>query len=142
MNVPLPTSIASCVEIQSVMTAAPPFEKFLCAEVVEAATEFSSDVPSSSTTEFKIEPNTKRMGFIGLAEMGQKKICESAVEAGHDISVWNGTPEQFVDIGVKQFMTISEFVWSCDFIFSCVSGLEASNSIFFGKNCILESLGT
>ncbi|GFT15322.1 putative oxidoreductase GLYR1 [Trichonephila clavipes] len=117
--------------------------KKLVKQYVEPPTESSPDVPNSSNTEIIIEPATKRIGFIGLGEMGQK-IVRVLLNSGHDVSVWNRTPEkckQFVDIGVKQFMTISELVWSCDFIFSCVSGPEASNSIFFVDNCILESLG-
>ncbi|GFY76105.1 putative oxidoreductase GLYR1 homolog [Trichonephila inaurata madagascariensis] len=111
-------------------------------QYVEPPTGSSSDIASSSTTEFKIGPTNKRFGFIGLGEMGQK-IVRVLLNSGHDVSVWNRTPEkckQFVDIGVKQFMTISELVLNCDFIFSCLSGSEASNSIFFGKKCILESL--
>ncbi|GFS85432.1 oxidoreductase GLYR1 [Trichonephila clavipes] len=92
----------------------------------------------------KLNQPLRGSGLLVWERWDKKKFVRGLLKSGHDISVWNRTPEkckQFVDIGVKQFMTISEFVWSCDFIFSYVSGPEASNSIFFWKNCILRVLG-
>ncbi|GFQ85739.1 putative oxidoreductase GLYR1 homolog [Trichonephila clavata] len=104
-------------------------------------TESSSDVSSSSTA-IEVEVTSKKIGFIGLGTMGQRNVA-LLLNSGHDVSVWNRTPEkckQFVDAGAKQFSTISEVVWNCDVIFLCLSGPKASNSIVFEENGILQSL--
>ncbi|GFY57192.1 putative oxidoreductase GLYR1 homolog [Trichonephila inaurata madagascariensis] len=89
-----------------------------------------------------IKPTSNKIGFVGLGMMGQR-IVKNLLYSGHDVSVWNRTPEkckQLVDAGAKQFSTPADIVQNCDIIFCCVSGPEASKSIVF-ENCgILEGL--
>ncbi|GFS56093.1 putative oxidoreductase GLYR1 homolog [Trichonephila clavipes] len=86
---------------------------------------------------------SNKFGFIGLGMMGQR-IVKNLLHSGHDVSVWNRTPEkceQFVEAGAKHFSTPADIVQNCDIIFCCVSGPEASKSVLF-ENCgILEGLG-
>ncbi|GFY56570.1 putative oxidoreductase GLYR1 homolog [Trichonephila inaurata madagascariensis] len=118
------------------------------ADISRAASEYY-ELPPRPSLDLKKEtmrtydrPTSKKIGFVGLGMMGQR-IVKNLLHSGHDISVWNRTPEkceQFVDAGAKHFSTPADIVQNCDIIFCCVSGPEASKSLLY-KNCgILEGL--
>ncbi|GFS45150.1 putative oxidoreductase GLYR1 homolog [Trichonephila inaurata madagascariensis] len=79
----------------------------------------------------------KRIGFIGMGMMGQR-LVRNLLVTGHDVSVWNRTPEkcrECVAAGAQQLLTPADVVWNSDVIFSCVSGPEAV------KSCMYETWG-
>ncbi|GFY40807.1 putative oxidoreductase GLYR1 homolog [Trichonephila inaurata madagascariensis] len=87
-----------------------------------------------------IAPSSDKIGMIGLGMMGQR-IIKNLLDSGHDVSVWNRTPEkckQFVDIGAKQFLTPAELVLNCDIIFCCVSGPKAVKFVASQVDGILQ----
>ncbi|GFQ89103.1 putative oxidoreductase GLYR1 homolog, partial [Trichonephila clavata] len=89
-----------------------------------------------------IRATSKKIGFIGLGTMGQR-IVKNLLESGHDVSIWNRTPEkctQFVQAGAHQFLNPCDIVLNCDIIFSCIAGPEATKSVFFGNKGILQEL--
>ncbi|GFR05806.1 putative oxidoreductase GLYR1 homolog [Trichonephila clavata] len=89
-----------------------------------------------------MKPTSKKIGFIGLGMMGQR-IVKNLLHSGHDVSVWNRTPEKckkFVDAGAKHLSTPADIVQNCDIIFCCISEPHASKSLVFGKCGILEGL--
>lgn len=104
----------------------------------------SLDMTRTSTAmkEKNIKPTSKKIGFIGLGMMGQR-IVKNLLNSGHDVSIWNRTPEkckQFVEAGAQQFLTPADVVWNCDIIFCCVSGPEAAKSLVFENWGVLHGL--
>ncbi|GFR32795.1 putative oxidoreductase GLYR1 homolog [Trichonephila clavata] len=110
-----------------------------------------SELPLVPSVDFSRPPNPTmikrnidlfpgKIGFIGLGMMGQR-IVKNMLDSGHNVSVWNRTPEkckQFVDIGVEQFLTPAELVLNCDIIFCCVSESQAVKSLMFQVDGILQ----
>ncbi|GFW39814.1 putative oxidoreductase GLYR1 [Trichonephila clavipes] len=88
-----------------------------------------------SGEEFRVT-TSKKIGFLGLGMIGQR-IVKKLLNSGHNVSVWNRTPEKCQDCvaaGAQQFSTPADVVCNCDIIFCCVSGSEAVKSIVF-ENC-------
>ncbi|GFR22164.1 putative oxidoreductase GLYR1 homolog [Trichonephila clavata] len=89
-----------------------------------------------------VSATSKKIGFIGLGMMGQR-LVRNLLLSGHDVSVWNRTPEkcqECVAAGAKHFLTPADVVWNCDVIFCCVSGPEAAKSLVFEKWGIVQGL--
>ncbi|GFY58545.1 putative oxidoreductase GLYR1 homolog [Trichonephila inaurata madagascariensis] len=89
-----------------------------------------------------VAPTSKKIGFIGLGMMGQR-IVKNLLDSGHDVSVWNRTPNkccQFTEVGAHRCYTPYDIVLCCDIIFCCVSGPEASKSLVFENWGILQGL--
>ncbi|GFU93698.1 putative oxidoreductase GLYR1 [Trichonephila clavipes] len=83
-----------------------------------------------------------KIGFIGLGMMGQK-VVKKLLNAGHNVSVWNRTPEkckESVDTGARQFSSPADLLLNCDITFCLLSGPEAVKSIFFGNGGIWQAL--
>ncbi|GFS56164.1 putative oxidoreductase GLYR1 [Trichonephila clavipes] len=117
-------------------------------DISRAASEYFELPPRPSldlkkeTMRTYVKPTSKKIGFVGLGMMGQR-IVKNLLHSGHDVSVWNRTPEkceQFVEAGAKHFSTPADIVQNCDIIFCCVSGPEASKSVLFESCGILEGL--
>ncbi|GFQ81291.1 putative oxidoreductase GLYR1 homolog [Trichonephila clavata] len=98
--------------------------------------------PSTTVTERNIKPTSKKIGFIGLGMMGQR-IVKNLLHSGHNVSVFNQTPEKckkFVEAGAQQFSTPADVIQNCDIVFCCLSGPGASKSVVFENGGILEGL--
>ncbi|GFW68692.1 putative oxidoreductase GLYR1 [Trichonephila clavipes] len=83
-----------------------------------------------------------KIGFIGLGIMGQK-IVKNLLNAGHNVSVWNRTPEECqesVNAGACQFSSPGDLLLNCDIIFCLLSGPDAVKSVVFGNEGILQAL--
>ncbi|GFQ74407.1 putative oxidoreductase GLYR1 homolog [Trichonephila clavata] len=101
------------------------------------------DVESADvSTAVKEKYRKMKIGFLGLGMMG-KRIVKNLLEAGHNVSVWNRTPEkckESVDAGAHQLLSPADVVSNCDIIFCHVSGPEAVKAIVFGNEGILDGL--
>lgn len=96
--------------------------------------------PNSSIINRKIEPTSKRIGFLGLGIMGST-IAKNFLQSGHKVSVWNRTREKCVPFelhGATIRETPSDVCEECDIIFSCVSGPKECRdvSIFIRFFCL------
>ncbi|GFY68031.1 putative oxidoreductase GLYR1 [Trichonephila inaurata madagascariensis] len=89
------------------------------------------------------EDSVKVINHLDLLKSATQRIVKKLLNSGHNVSVWNRTPEncqECVTAGAQQFSTPADVVCNCDIIFCCVSGSEAVKSIVF-ENCgILDGL--
>ncbi|XP_055930133.1 cytokine-like nuclear factor N-PAC [Argiope bruennichi] len=103
---------------------------------------FDLHEPNEAIKAKNVIPSHKKIGFIGLGMMGQR-LVKNLLTSNHKVTVWNRTPEkcvEFAKVGAELAQTPSDVVESCDIIFCCVSGPEASKSVVFGKCGILSGL--
>lgn len=65
------------------------------------------------------------VGFIGLGVMGAR-MARHLADAGHDVTVWNRTPEKAAALAdvARVAASPSELAESCDAVFLCVSRTE------------------
>ncbi|GFQ94991.1 putative oxidoreductase GLYR1 homolog [Trichonephila clavata] len=88
------------------------------------------------------EATSKKIGFMGLGEMGQI-IVKNLINTGHNVTVWNRSSmkcEKFVKAGAVQARTPADLVEKCDITFSCLSGSEAVRDVFSGTDGILSGI--
>ena len=73
--------------------------------------------------------------ILGLGAMGQR-MAVNLLKAGHDLHVWNRTPERcktLVKLGAKQSSSPQLAVQNADFIISMLSNDEASRDVWLNK---------
>ena len=82
-----------------------------------------------------------KVGFIGLGHMGTG-MAENLIKAGHDVTVYNRTPEKartLVAAGAKLAASISEACQG-DAVMTMLANDAAVESVVFGREGILASL--
>ncbi|HGG62946.1 MAG TPA: NAD(P)-dependent oxidoreductase [Rhodobacteraceae bacterium] len=80
--------------------------------------------------------------FLGLGAMGSR-MAQNLITAGHDVCVWNRTPERctpLVDAGARTAPTPSKAVDGAEIVISMLTNDEASREVWFGKNGALTGL--
>ncbi|GFR08428.1 oxidoreductase GLYR1 [Trichonephila clavata] len=87
-----------------------------------------------------IPPASKKIGFIGLGEMGLI-IVKHLLTSRYKVTIWNKTKEkckECVDAGATIAANPAEVVKSSDIIFGCVADTSAVNAIVFGTDGVLK----
>jgi len=80
-----------------------------------------------------------RIGFCGLGQMGSGMV-RSLLRAGHDVSVWNRSPERaatLVDAGATRAALPGDAAEGADACFSMVADDAASRSVWLGDRGML-----
>jgi 3-hydroxyisobutyrate dehydrogenase-like beta-hydroxyacid dehydrogenase len=82
-----------------------------------------------------------RVGFIGLGRMGSG-MAASLLAAGHEVTVFNRTPDNVKALGAKGAKVAASIAEACrgEAVFTMVSNDEAVQSVVFGDGGILASL--
>jgi 3-hydroxyisobutyrate dehydrogenase-like beta-hydroxyacid dehydrogenase len=83
-----------------------------------------------------------KVGFIGLGRMG-RGIATRFIMAGHDLVVYNRTPEKAKDLaaaGAKVAASIGEACRGCEVVATMLSDDAALEEVAFGPGGICESL--
>lgn len=91
----------------------------------------------------KIEPTSKKIGFLGLGKISQG-IVKNLYHSGHSIIIWNQTPNECQDFADKFEIQIAatpaDVIDAADITFSCVSDADNAKQIVFGNCGILKEL--
>lgn len=83
------------------------------------------------------------LGFLGLGIMGTPMV-KNLLKAGFPVTVWNRSPEKcepLLQAGAKTAETPAEVVKQASITFTMVTDPEASKSVCFGKDGVLEAIG-
>ncbi len=83
-----------------------------------------------------------KIGFLGLGMMGSG-MASCLLEAGHDVTVWNRSPEKvqpLVDAGAARAATPAETARGADAVFSMVADDAASDACWMGDAGALDGL--
>ncbi|QRG68519.1 NAD(P)-dependent oxidoreductase [Brevibacillus choshinensis] len=84
-----------------------------------------------------------KIGWIGSGNMGIP-MAGNLLAAGHELSVWNRTPEKaepLIALGAKGASTIAQLVDEADILFTMVSDDAAVKEIYTGPDGILATPG-
>jgi 3-hydroxyisobutyrate dehydrogenase-like beta-hydroxyacid dehydrogenase len=83
-----------------------------------------------------------KIAYLGMGIMGQG-MAANLLKAGHEVTVWNRTPERcapLVEKGAKQASTPAEAVKGAEIIMYCLSEDSAVKAAVFGENGVLSAV--
>lgn len=81
-----------------------------------------------------------KAGFLGLGLMGSP-MAMNIMKAGHSLSVFNRSEEKlrpFAEAGASIARSAGELASSCDVVVTCVSDTKDVDSVYFGRDGILQ----
>jgi 3-hydroxyisobutyrate dehydrogenase-like beta-hydroxyacid dehydrogenase len=83
-----------------------------------------------------------RVGFVGIGRMGSA-IAGRVLEAGHELTVWNRTPEKTADLagrGARVASSVSDACTGADAVLTMLANDEVLLEVALGPGGIVESL--
>lgn len=80
-----------------------------------------------------------RLGFIGLGTMGHG-MAANLLEAGHELTVWNRSPEKAVDLVCDVAVNPRDLGEASDIVFVCVSDTPDVEAVVFGDNGVIHGM--
>lgn len=80
-----------------------------------------------------------RLGFIGLGIMG-RGMAANLVAAGHELTVWNRTPEKAVGLDVRLADSPREVGPVSDLVLVCVSDTPDVEKVVFGDSGVIHGM--
>jgi len=78
------------------------------------------------------------VAFLGLGIMG-RPMASNLVKAGHEVTVWNRTPDKDVQ-GARTAESPASAATGAEVIWTCVSDTKAVENVLFGPQGVHESL--
>jgi 3-hydroxyisobutyrate dehydrogenase len=84
-----------------------------------------------------------KIGYAGMGIMG-RGMAANLVEAGHDVMVWNRSPERTVELaaaGASIAASPAELAAACDIIMICVSDTPDVEEVTLGDQGLVHGLG-
>lgn len=78
------------------------------------------------------------LGFIGLGNLG-KALAQRLVDCGHNLTVWNRTPERASDLAATLVTSPAEVAAVTDIIFLCLFDSQAVYNVLHGETGLLSA---
>lgn len=85
---------------------------------------------------------SQRIGFIGLGIMG-RGMAHNLISAGHDVVVWNRTPEKMAPLaqaGAETAATPADLTRACDMTLICVADTPDVEDVVTGADGVLDGV--
>lgn len=79
-----------------------------------------------------------KLGYVGLGHLG-KAIAGRLLECGHELTVWNRTPEKAEGMDVAVAKTPAALAESADVVFLCLFDSQAVREVLTGENGLLSA---